>query len=92
MSFQKQTFLKKDQPRSIVHKLKTEEVTVTVLDETGNEVQVDVAIESDNKVTLTSPVEYRSVTVIVNGRIPKGENPMVFVYENSVRMLTGVRS
>lgn len=92
VEFTKRTFFKKDTPKGISHKLGTENIDVTVTDENGNDIEVIMTIESDNKITLETSEEYKKANVLVVGKIEKGENPFVFVAENSIRMLLGFKN
>jgi cell surface protein SprA len=90
--YEKRTFFKKDTPKNIFHKLKTEKVEVTVLNSDGQEEEVKVTVVSENKITITASEDLTGVTVIVVGQIPRGENPLVFIGENTIRMLLGFKS
>jgi cell surface protein SprA len=92
VSFEKRTFLKKDEPKNIIHKLKTEDVQVAVFDPEGKEVNVNLTIVNENKIVITADRDITGVTVKVTGKIKRGENPIVFIAENSVRMLTGFQT
>lgn len=90
--YEKRTFFKKDQPKNIIHKLKTEKVEVTVVDADGQQVDVKMTVVSENKITITAPEDITGVTVTVIGQVPKGENPFVFIGENTIRLLFGLKS
>ncbi|MBN2349868.1 MAG: cell surface protein SprA, partial [Bacteroidales bacterium] len=92
VNYSKRTFFKKDAPKSIFHKLGTEDVTVKVFDVDGNELKADVEIVSANKINVTTNEDYIGVTVEVEGKIELGENPVVFISENFVRALTGLKN
>lgn len=92
VEYSKRTFAKKDAPKSIVHKLGTEDVTVKVIDSEGNEVKVKMVIVNSNKITIESDKDITGITVLVEGKIEKGENPIVFVADQSVRLLLGFKN
>jgi len=92
VNYEKRTFLKKDQPKNVFHKLKTDDVEVKVLDANGQEVEVVTTVVNENKITLTATQDLTGVTVYVTGKIPKGENPFVFIGENTVRLLMGFKN
>jgi cell surface protein SprA len=48
VTYERRSFLKKDSPKKITHKLKTEDVTVKVVDSDGSEVDVDLKILDEN--------------------------------------------
>jgi cell surface protein SprA len=92
------TFVKENQllranyPRSFNHKLKTEDIKVVVTNEEGIEVIVDVEIINENRIKVTSAEEVRRCKVEIIGIRALGENPVIFIAENTVRILTGVKN
>lgn len=92
VQFEKRTFFKKDEPKNIVHKLNTEEVEVSVTNAQGNKIDVNTTIVNANKIVITASEDLTNVTVVVTGKIPKGQNPLVFIADNTIRLLTGVKT
>ena len=92
VSYSKRTFVNKDKPKNIIHKLKTEDVKVRVTDSEGKEVEVKMVVVNENKLSIEAKEDLRGITVFVEGRIEKGENPLVFIGENSVRFLLGFKN
>ncbi len=92
VEYEKRTFLKKDEPKSIIHRLKTDDVEVRVLNSDGQEVEVKTVVVNENKITITASEDLTGVTVIVTGKIEKGENPLVFLGENTIRLLVGFKN
>lgn len=92
VEYSKRTFFKKGEPKNIFHKLGTEEVTAKVIDKSGAEKQVKLTVISGNKITLESDEDLSGVTVLVEGKIEKGENPFVFVGENAIRFALGIKN
>jgi cell surface protein SprA len=90
--FEKRTFLNKETPKNIIHKLKTEDVSVNVYTADGEEIEVSMTVVNPNKITITAGDDYTGVNVVVIGKLPKGENPLVLVTDNVVRLLTGFKS
>ncbi len=92
------TFIKENQlfranyPRSFMHKLKTEDIKVVVTDGEGKEVVVKVEIINENRITITSTEEARRCKVEVIGTRTLGVSPAIFLAENTVRLITGVKS
>ena len=62
-----------------------------ITDENGQPVEVDTEILSDTRIRITSERAVRSATVTVTGTIEKGQNPLVFIAESTVRILMSVR-
>jgi cell surface protein SprA len=85
-------FLREGRPRFVTHNLRTEQITVVVLDENGQEVEVETEILSDTRIRVTSERAIRSATINVTGTIEKGENPLVVITETTVRILMGLRT
>jgi cell surface protein SprA len=92
VTYEKQTFFKKDEARNIIHKLKTEEVEIEVFNAGGNKVDVATAIVSADKITITAYEDLTNAKVVVKGRVPKGQNPLVFIADNTLRLLTGFKT
>jgi cell surface protein SprA len=92
VNYSRRTFLKANTARSIIHKLGTEDIVVSILDADGNEIDVKVEIISENKITVTADADYTGVTVNIEGTVVLGENPLVFIAENTVRFLTGIKN
>jgi cell surface protein SprA len=90
--YEKRTFFRKDEPKTIVHKLNTKDVEIKVLNADGTEVKVNTEIINENKVNITASTDLTGVTVVIIGKIPRGINPAVFIAENGIRMLTGFKS
>lgn len=62
---------RKDKPRMIKHKLKTEKVTVKVFDEEGKEVKGKVEVFDKNRVKFTPSRDAKKAKVSVEGKIEK---------------------
>lgn len=77
--------------RAYNHMLKTEDITVKILTKDGQEVNSTVEIISENRVSISPEIEVRGGTIIITGIRELGENPIIFVAENSVRFLTGFK-
>jgi cell surface protein SprA len=92
VNYSRRTFLKANTPKSVVHKLGTKDIVVNVIDAEGNEVDVRVEIVSENKILITAEADYSGVTVNIEGIVPVGENPLVFIAENSLRFVTGLKN
>jgi cell surface protein SprA len=85
-------FVKGGTPKNISHKLKTQDVQVKVTDRQGNEVKMNVDIVDENRISVTADTNMNGLTVTVEGKIKAGTNPFVFIAENSVRFLTGLKN
>ncbi|MDA3822614.1 MAG: cell surface protein SprA, partial [Bacteroidales bacterium] len=78
--------------RFVTHNLKTEKITVTVYDESNQEVENDYEILSNKRIKVTTDVTIRNARLLIVGTIDQGENPVTFIVENGVRMLMSVRT
>jgi len=85
-------YLREGKGRYVAHNLKTENITVEVLDENNQPVEVTTEILSDTRIRITSDKAVRKATVTVTGIIEKGESPLIFIAESTVRILMSVRT
>jgi len=85
-------YLREGKGRYVTHNLRTETITVEVLDENNQPVEVLTETLSDTRIRITSDKAIRSATVTVTGTIEKGENPLIVVAETSLRVLMGLRT
>ncbi|MBN1414554.1 MAG: cell surface protein SprA [Bacteroidales bacterium] len=85
-------FVKAGTPKNVSHKLKTQDVEVKVTDRQGNEIKVDIEIVDENRIAITADSNYTGLTVLVEGKVEKGHNPFVYIAENSIRFLTGLKN
>jgi cell surface protein SprA len=92
VEFSKRTFVNKGRPKNIFHKLGTEDVTVRVTDKNGEPVDVNMEVINPNKIAIEADEDLTGITVFVEGKIERGENPLVFIGENSVRFLLGIKN
>ncbi|MBN2484912.1 MAG: cell surface protein SprA [Bacteroidales bacterium] len=92
VEYSKRTFFKKDSPKSVVHKLGSQDVTVKVIDENGQEISIKTTIENENKITVETGQDITGATVIVEAKIEKGENPLIFISDNALRTIMGFKN
>lgn len=85
-------YLREGKGRYVTHNLRTETITVEVLDENMQPVEVISETLSDTRIRITSERAIRSATVTVTGTIEKGENLLIVVAETSLRVLMGLRT
>jgi cell surface protein SprA len=85
-------FLRTKTPRNITHKLKTEDIKVKVTDRAGQEIKVDYSVLDENRISMVADTNYSGLMVEIEGQVPAGENPWVFIGENSLRFLTGLKN
>jgi cell surface protein SprA len=76
----------------VVHNLKTENIGVEVFDENNQPVEVDTEILSNTRISITSAKAVRNARVVVTGTIEKGQSPLIFIAESTVRILMSVRT
>ena len=46
----------------------------------------------ENRISIAADTNYTGLLVEVEGQVETGENPLVFIGENSVRLLTGLKN
>ncbi len=85
-------YLREGKGRYVNHNLKTENINVEVVDENSQPVDVTTEILSDTRIRITSEKAVRSAAVTVTGTIEKGESPLIFIAESTVRILMGLRT
>ncbi len=84
--------LRVEYPRSYTHKLKTEDIKVEVFDNEGQKVEADVEIIHENRVKITPERDVRGARVLITGTRELGQNPLIFIMENTFRILTGFKN
>ena len=92
VTFTKTTFLKAGRAKTIQHNLKTQKINVKVTDENGLEIKAKVEILNDKNIKITTENDYDKVNIEVIGEVPVGENPFVFMYDNVIRFMTGLKN
>jgi cell surface protein SprA len=85
-------FLRPNTPRNIIHKLKTQDVTVRVTTSMGLEIPTEIIILDENKISIQADTNYTGLLVEVEGKIERGENPLVYLGENAIRFFTGLKN
>lgn len=85
-------YLREGRARYVVHNLKTEDIVVEVFDENLQPVQVEMEILSNSRIRITSAKAVRNASVRVTGTIEKGESPLIFIAEGTVRILMSIRT
>ncbi len=92
VEFSKKTFFKKEVPKNIFHRLGTDDVVVKVYDKSNTEIEADVDVINENKVAITVPEDITGAEVRIEGKIERGEHPLVYIGENSIRFITGIKT
>lgn len=85
-------FLRPNTPRNITHKLKTEDVKVRVTTGEGQEIPAEIGIIDENRISIKADTNYTGLRVEIEGEVETGENPLVFLGENSLRFITGLKN
>ncbi len=84
--------LKANTPKSIFHKLKTEDVEVTAVDKDGVKIDGQIAIVNENRVSFTPEKSVASVRFIVKGKIVSNGDLGQKIIDYTARALMSVRS
>jgi cell surface protein SprA len=93
VTFTRENFvLRSNTARNITHKLKTQDLKVKVTDAQGQEIKTEISILDDNRISIKADTNYSGLLVEIEGQIEKGENPLVFLGENSLRFITGLKN
>lgn len=78
--------------RMYTHKLKTENISVKILDENNNLVESRLEIINENRVRVTSSEDARRTTVEITGIRELGKSPVDIIIDNSLSIITGVKN
>ena len=84
--------LKAKTPKSIFHKLKTENVEVIAMTKDGTKVDGQVSVINDSRITFTSDKSLSGVKFIVNGKVQVNRDLGKKLLQYSARALMSVRS
>ncbi|WP_299579052.1 cell surface protein SprA [uncultured Sunxiuqinia sp.] len=86
------TNLKANTAKVINHKLKTEDVQVTLVNPTGGQVEGEVVVVNENRVTVTVPDNTSQVMVRVSGKREVGDGVMLKIAQYTARTLMSVKN
>lgn len=89
---QDRIFFRENTARFILHNLKTENITLQVFDENGQEAETEMEVVDDKRIKITSATTLRNARIIVTGTKTLGENPITFIVENAVRIMMSART
>jgi cell surface protein SprA len=78
--------------RSVVHNLKSRDVTVKVFDSKGIEVKGKLEVVNENKINFTTDTQVDGARIYIEGKLPKKRNPLILTGQYLVRALMGVRN
>lgn len=84
--------LKEGVPKSIYHKLSTQDIIVKVYDNRGKEVKVEVKPVTGNRAKITAARSIKDLRVRVTGKVEEKDGVLQVIGENIARMLMSVRN
>ncbi|MCK5822969.1 MAG: cell surface protein SprA [Bacteroidales bacterium] len=84
--------LKADVPKSILHKLKTEQVKVKAFDENNKAIKIESQVINEDRVAITATKDYKNIKIIVTGKKEVKENLIVIALEHIARTLMAVKN
>lgn len=84
--------MRTDRRKSIVHDLKTEDITGVKVMKGPTLIESEFEVESKNKIYVTIEQDVDDAQVIIEGRIEKGENVAVYLAENLARIIMSIKS
>ncbi|MBN1159122.1 MAG: cell surface protein SprA, partial [Bacteroidales bacterium] len=84
--------LRANTTRNFSHKLNTRNVEVVLKDRNGQDVEAIIDVIDENRISVTADTIHTGVMLTVTGEVEAGENPFVFLAENTVRILTGLKN
>ncbi len=85
-------YMRENVGRYVLHNLKTEDIEVTVYDQDGQEVEHTLEVLNDRRIRVIPDKTVMNGRVLVTGTVIKGEHPLTFILETSMRMLMSVRT
>lgn len=85
-------YLKAETPKTITHKLKTEEVVVKVYDSAGVEIKGDVKIINENKIIFKTKKDHKNVKVKITGTREIPVSLLRLIAEYSARFLMSTKN
>jgi cell surface protein SprA len=88
----KKVDLKANVPKSIFHKLETEDVKVVLLTAKGDTIKGDVTVVNENRVNFKAEKSYKGAQVFVVGKREISESIAKQIVDYSTRFLLGVRN
>ncbi len=83
---------KKDIAKSITHDLKTEEVSIEVKDENGQEIKGELIVVNTKKVKFRSSEDYKNASVVVTGKKEVKDNFLRGLGDGLVYMVIGLKN
>lgn len=78
--------------RTLNHKLLTEVVTVRAFDKGEQEITGEVSIINKRKIIFTPDSTVNNARIEVSGEVEVKQNPLIFLAENTARILMGVKT
>ncbi|MDO9040685.1 MAG: cell surface protein SprA, partial [Bacteroidota bacterium] len=84
--------LKAKTPKSIFHKLKTQDVEVTAVAKDGTKVDGEMTVVNENRVSFTPEKSVASVKFIVKGKVEQNKDLGLKILQYSARAIMMVRS
>lgn len=93
VSFENDKFnIKKGQSKSVIHDLVTEEVRVQLFDKNNNPIDIEVEVVNNRRINVTTQEDLQSGKLVIEGDIVEKENPLIFIAENTARLLMSAKS
>ena len=84
--------LKAGLTKSINHRLKTEDVEVSILDTAGNKIEGEFAVVNENRVTVTVPKDVKQAKISITGKRKVEDNILLKVAQYTARTLMSVKN
>ncbi len=84
--------LKEDVPKYINHKLMTDDIKVTVLDNKGKKIEGKLKILTDNRISFTADDDYENATISIEGNREIKESLFIKIAERTALILMSVKN
>lgn len=79
-------------PKIIIHDLMTKDVKVKVYDQNNRVIEVKMQVINERRIQITSEQEIGGGRVEVTGTVEVKDNPLIFITDNFLRILMGVKN
>lgn len=84
--------LKAGEPKIVFHKLSTDQIVVKFFDKDNKEVKGKTEIINENKAEFTPDTSMNNARVLVEGTVEVSPSPFVIIFENTTRILLGIKN
>lgn len=93
VSFEDDAFnIRRGQDKNVVHDLVTEDIRVQVFDKNNTQVDAEIEIVNNRRIIVRADENITNGKIVIEGDIVDRENPLIFLAENTARLLMSLQS